>query len=229
MGNDRFFACVSQGYKKKRPRILSFLMSEFYLFHHLFRRTAEKQYWLTCVSLYIPIKKYGKFVHGNLTVPDRKGVLDAPMLNAVKDILVYNGTDPLERTLVYAKDIAKETKGTDRPILILRRTEKDPAQGALLGVSQYRPLMHNIIRHRQVQRYSAGIEIPKMKNTKISKLDHKEITLFKSISAKILAYPSDSIKRSSFLYYRHSSTLTSCTRYSTRYSTPLPAPPSSTR
>jgi hypothetical protein len=33
--------------------------SDFYLFHHLFRGTARKQYWMTCVHPEVLMSKYG--------------------------------------------------------------------------------------------------------------------------------------------------------------------------
>ena len=96
-----------------------FFLSDFYLFHHLFRDTSKTQYWLTCVSPDVLVRKYGEYVHGNPTTSSRKIVLDASMLDSVRDVMVYKGSDLLERFLAYVKDVAKETADTNRPILIL--------------------------------------------------------------------------------------------------------------
>ena len=95
------------------------LFSDFYLFHHLFRGTAEQQYWMTCVHPRDLVKKYKEYAHGDPRSDNRRIVLDGSMENIFKDILVFNGKDLLEKFLVYITNASKQVKNTDQPILIL--------------------------------------------------------------------------------------------------------------
>jgi hypothetical protein len=93
--------------------------SDFYLFHHLFRGTAKQQYWLTCVRPEDLVDKYKEFVHGDPRSNDRRVVLDKTFAKGVDDVLVFQPDDLLERFLSYVTNACNETKGSQRPILIL--------------------------------------------------------------------------------------------------------------
>ena len=92
--------------------------SDFYLFHHLLQGTAQQQYWLTCVDPATLVKKYRQFVHGDPR-GERRIVLEESMLQQVKDVLVFSPNDLLERFYSYVADACKQTKNTQRPILLL--------------------------------------------------------------------------------------------------------------
>lgn len=93
--------------------------SDFYLFHHLFRGTAKRQYWLTCVEPKELIRKYQEFVHGDPRSTDRRVVLDDTFVDDVKDVLVFSPKDLLDRFLSCVSDACNTTKGTSNPILVL--------------------------------------------------------------------------------------------------------------
>lgn len=93
--------------------------SDFYLFRHLFRGTAKEQHWMTCVDPATLIKKYKEYAHGDPRTSERRVVLDASMKDDVKDVLVFDGLDLLERFLAYVTNACKQVKNTSRPILVL--------------------------------------------------------------------------------------------------------------
>ncbi|MCJ1410049.1 hypothetical protein MMC19_004134 [Ptychographa xylographoides] len=97
------------------------LVSKFYMFHHLFRDTATEQHWLTCLDPRDLVEKYKEYVHGNPTTEDRKVVLDNSMLAEVMDVLVVdgNGKDLLDRFPSCLADAFRQVKGTERRILAL--------------------------------------------------------------------------------------------------------------
>lgn len=93
--------------------------SDFYLFHHLFRGTAKKQYWLTCVKPQDLISKYKEFVYGDPRSSDRRVVLDETFADEVRDVIVFHGEDLLERFLSYFANICRASKDTKSPILVM--------------------------------------------------------------------------------------------------------------
>lgn len=95
------------------------LFSDFYLFHHLFRGTAKKQYWLTCVSPRDLVQRYKEFIHGDPRTNDRRVVLDRTFVTEVQDVLIFSPKDLLEKFLDYVTENCKATKDTEHPILIL--------------------------------------------------------------------------------------------------------------
>ena len=101
------------------PQKDGWFFSDFYLFHHLFRGTAQKQYWMTCVDPGILVKKYSKFAHGDPKKADRRIVLDVSFKDEVADVKVFKPEDLLERFASYISEASKEVIGTNRPILIL--------------------------------------------------------------------------------------------------------------
>lgn len=81
-------------------------ISDFYLFHHLFRRgTAQKQYWMTCVDPRDLVRKYGEAVAveqgESRSIDNRRVVLDEKVLaeGEVEDVLVFPPEDLLEKFL----------------------------------------------------------------------------------------------------------------------------------
>ena len=74
---------------------------------------------MTCVSPKHIIDKYTKLAHGDPRSDDRRIVLDESVKEDVKDIIVFNANDLLERFLSYVADASKQVKNTQRPILIL--------------------------------------------------------------------------------------------------------------
>lgn len=93
--------------------------SDFFLFHHLFRGTVKQQYWMTCVNPKHIIDKYTELVHGDPRSNDRRVVLDESMKEDVKDVIVFNANDLLERFSSYVADASMQVKNTQRPILVL--------------------------------------------------------------------------------------------------------------
>lgn len=59
--------------------------SDFYLFHHLFRDTAVRQYWMTCVKPQDLVHQYKEFAHGDPATGDRRIVLDKTLAQNVQD------------------------------------------------------------------------------------------------------------------------------------------------
>lgn len=100
------------------PKKEGWFYSDFYMMHHLFRNTASTQYWLTCVSPEQYVEKYARLLHGDAT-KDRKVVLDASMLEDKKDITTVSAKILAERFLATVADASKQTKGTDRQILVM--------------------------------------------------------------------------------------------------------------
>lgn len=56
------------------------------------------------------VQKYGEYIHGDLSSEDRR---------IVKDVIVFNGKDLLERFFSYVADASKQVRGTNRPIFVL--------------------------------------------------------------------------------------------------------------
>ena len=61
------------------------------------QNTAKGQYWLTCVHSYNLIKEYKEYAHGDPMSDDRRIVLDQTMMEELKDVLVFQPNDLLER------------------------------------------------------------------------------------------------------------------------------------
>ncbi|KAA6406711.1 MAG: hypothetical protein FRX48_09434 [Lasallia pustulata] len=80
------------------PDTDGWLVSDFFLFHHLFRDTALEQHWLTCVSPATLISKYGQYTHGDPHSEDRRTVLDSTFEGELNDVEVF---------VRYATDIAQ--------------------------------------------------------------------------------------------------------------------------
>lgn len=94
--------------------------SDFFLFRHLFRGTTSEQYWMTCVNPRQLIEKYKEYAHGDPRSDSRRRVvLDSSMIDELKDVLVFSGTELLERFLSYVTNISKQVKNTNRPMLVL--------------------------------------------------------------------------------------------------------------
>ena len=96
--------------------------SDFYLFHHLLRGTAEQQTWLTCVDPKYLINKYGEYAHGDQHPGERRIVLGERMLDELRDVNVVeskNESDLLDTFLSHVQDASKQVKNTNQPILIL--------------------------------------------------------------------------------------------------------------
>ena len=112
--------CGPNDYRSNaHPNADGWFFSDFYLFHHLFRGTAKQQYRLTCVEPEMLIEKYTEYGHGDPRLKDRRIVLDSMMKEEVKDVLVFDEQDLLERFLSYVADASKKVKDTNRPILVL--------------------------------------------------------------------------------------------------------------
>ena len=95
-------------------------VSDFFLYHHLFRNTAKEQHWMMCAKPADLIQKYHQYAHGDpRSATNRRVVLDKSMLEDVEDVKVFNGKDLLERFLSCVQEAARKTKGTDRSILLL--------------------------------------------------------------------------------------------------------------
>ena len=110
--------CGQNDYKNNAgPMADGWVFSEFYLFHHLFRGTAKRQYWLTCVNPTELSQKYNEYCYGDPT--DKRVVLDKTFAEEVNDVLVFQPDDLLERFLSYVSNTCKAPKGTQHPILIL--------------------------------------------------------------------------------------------------------------
>lgn len=103
------------------PQRDGWFFSDFYLFHHLFRHTAQKQYWLTCVSPKDLVEKYKELVYGDgdARTENRRIVLDASFAKEVEDVIVFQPHDLLENFLSYITNTCEDLRGTDAPILIL--------------------------------------------------------------------------------------------------------------
>ncbi|MCJ1246590.1 hypothetical protein MMC30_003799 [Trapelia coarctata] len=95
------------------PQQDGFFISDFYMFHHLFRETAKTQHWLSCMKPQQLVAKYSEYAHGN------KIVLDKALLGEVQDILIYPPKELLERFYSCVMNACKDTKGTGKPILVL--------------------------------------------------------------------------------------------------------------
>lgn len=93
--------------------------SDFYLFHHPFKDTATRQYWLTCVSPNELVHKYKELAHGDPRSSGRRVVWEERMKNDVKDVLTFNPKDLLDQFLSYLATPCKEVKGAMRPVLAL--------------------------------------------------------------------------------------------------------------
>lgn len=105
--------------KNASPKADGWFFSDFFLFHHLFRGTAKQQHWMTCVNPRNIIEKYGELAQGDPKSNERRIVLDKSMIDEVKDVLVFNGHDLLERFLSYVTDASKQVNNTERPILVV--------------------------------------------------------------------------------------------------------------
>ena len=132
--------------------------SDFYLFHHLFRDTATKQYWLTCVKPQDLVKRYKEFAHGDPRSGDRRIVLDKTFSKEIQDILFFDPDDLLERFLGYTTDACKNAKDSQQAILILifgHRQEDDIFTITIGGAGEFqtypklsqRKLREAIYRH----------------------------------------------------------------------------------
>lgn len=93
--------------------------SDFYLFHHLFRDTVKRQYWMTCVDPRHMVDRYVELVYGDPRSDDRRIMLDESMKDNVKDIRVLGERDLLERFLSCVADVSELFKTSRLPILVL--------------------------------------------------------------------------------------------------------------
>ena len=58
------------------PQEDGWLLSDFYLFHHLLDGVCQTQVWYTCLDPHLLIEKYKEYAHGN-PYQERRVVLDA--------------------------------------------------------------------------------------------------------------------------------------------------------
>ena len=87
------------------PDADGWFVSDFFLFHHLFRDTAQEQHWLTYVSPATLLSKYGQYIHGDPSSEDRRIVLDSTFEGQLDDVEVLvtlcseNGSLLMSQTL----------------------------------------------------------------------------------------------------------------------------------
>ena len=101
------------------PQKDGWMFSDFYLFHHLLKRTAKQQYWMTCEDPRQLVDKYKHFSHGDSRGQIRRTVLDASLLDDVKDVMVYSRNELLTRFLSHVANISKLAKNDNTPIMIM--------------------------------------------------------------------------------------------------------------
>lgn len=102
------------------PQKDGWMISDFYLFHHLLRGTATKQqYWLTCVKPQNLVDQYTQFIHGDPHSTDQRIVLDKTLIADVQDVLVCSPDDLLTEFLAQVASSCEAAKETQHPILIL--------------------------------------------------------------------------------------------------------------
>ena len=92
--------------------------TDFYLFHHLLKNTANEQHWLTCVDPRTMVQKYTQLEQGN-PHGGRRVVLDASMLPQVQDVSVLPPKDLMSTFLEYVSAAARSAREDGRQILLL--------------------------------------------------------------------------------------------------------------
>lgn len=139
------------------PDTDGWLVSDFFLFHHLFRDTALEQHWLTCVSPATLISKYGQYTHGDPHSEDRRTVLDSTFEGELNDVEVFGEFMLGERFLAYVADASKRVKDTNNPILVLIFGHGDPMNGSILigsDVENHTHLLKREMFHSVVVRHN---------------------------------------------------------------------------
>ncbi|KAI9861256.1 MAG: hypothetical protein M1813_005429 [Trichoglossum hirsutum] len=96
-------------------------ISDFYLFHHLFRGLGANQIWLTCLSPGGLVEKYREYAHGN-RLGERRIVLDRMMLSGVLstgNIRVVSADILCERFLATVQSECSIAEKLHQPVLLL--------------------------------------------------------------------------------------------------------------
>ena len=103
-----------------QPQNDGFFFSDFYLYHHMFRGAAGKQYWLTCVKPETYVKKYTELLHGHPT-DERRIVLNAAISERkeTSDIITVEPSKLGSRFLEYVANASRETKNTDKQVFVM--------------------------------------------------------------------------------------------------------------
>ena len=99
------------------PQADEWYYSDFYIFYHLLKGTANKQQWLACVEPTRYVTKYGQLAHGN-PGHERKVVLDDCMKD-FPDLCVSQANDLAKEYLICVREASKAAADTDSPILLL--------------------------------------------------------------------------------------------------------------
>ncbi|KAH8813324.1 hypothetical protein F5884DRAFT_856596 [Xylogone sp. PMI_703] len=105
------------------PRKDGYLLSDFYLYHHLIIPVASDQVWMTCVDPLYAACKYGEYVHRNGSPDEARVVLESSMLQELGDVIVSSPDDSFVSKLSEAVSLSR---AENRPLLILIFAHGDP-------------------------------------------------------------------------------------------------------
>jgi len=99
------------------PAIDGWMLSDFYLFHHLFRGTGRSQAWFTCLDPEVLIRRHGEYVHGNC-YRERRVVLDRHTLPDPSTLRVEEPDNLLPNFLNYLRLQCEVARAANEPVLL---------------------------------------------------------------------------------------------------------------
>jgi hypothetical protein len=149
---------VSDSNDEASPKADGWLLSDFYLFHHLFSPLnvpTSTQIWLTCEELERLVEKYTEYLHGD-PKNERRVVLDRdclPRVAQAKNLRVVPRADLLERFLSTLEEQSRLARDFDEHLLVLIFGHGDlDSHGVIIGTKAHSssnidqaPLLH--IKH----------------------------------------------------------------------------------
>jgi len=116
--NDYLYPQLGQNGKHAcDPTIDGWMISDFYLLHHLFRGVGRSQAWFTCLDPVDLIRRYGEFAHGNSYGP-RRVVLDEHQVPDSSTLRVEDADKLLPDFLSYLRSQCQVARNANEPVLL---------------------------------------------------------------------------------------------------------------
>ena len=99
------------------PHLDGWMVSDFYLLHHLFRGNGKSQAWFTCIDPDILINRHGEFAHGNC-YRERRVVLDANQKPDVSTLKIVEPENLLSQIILYLRSQCAVAAAAKEPVLL---------------------------------------------------------------------------------------------------------------
>lgn len=118
--NDYTYSPISANVAPKHasdPSIDGWMVSDFYLLHHLFRGVGSTQNWLTCLDPQELIRRHGEYAHGNPYRP-RQVALDSHQLPDASTLQVVAPEQLLTKFLEVFRTVCRAARKKEEPVLL---------------------------------------------------------------------------------------------------------------